>query len=53
MKILTFINRITMNYLHEILEFLSWPVFIILSYQLVKLAVNRFEKKSLSDENKE
>lgn len=32
-------------YTTPILWMLSWPVLIIISYQLVKLAVKKFEKK--------
>lgn len=33
-----------MKYLHEILWYLSWPVLIVISYQAVKWALNKFEK---------
>ena len=33
-----------MKYLHEILWYLSWPVVIVISWQAVKWALNKFEK---------
>ena len=40
-------------YTIPILWMLSWPVLIIISYQLVKLAVKKYEKKLESQENPE
>lgn len=33
-----------MEYLSEILWFLSWPVMIYLNYKLSELAIHKFEK---------
>jgi hypothetical protein len=33
-------------YIHSILWFLSWPVLILVSYFLVRWALNLIEKKS-------
>jgi hypothetical protein len=33
-------------YTHEILWFLSWPVFIYLSYLLASAAIMRFENRN-------
>ncbi|WP_158027212.1 hypothetical protein [Labilibacter marinus] len=33
-----------MKYLHEILWYLSWPALIVVSYQAIKWAINKFEK---------
>jgi hypothetical protein len=32
---------------------LSWPVLIVVSYQLVKLAIKKFEKRLESEEDSE
>ncbi len=39
-------------YLREILMYLSWPVTLIVSYQLIKVALKKFEKKQESVDNK-
>ncbi len=39
-------------YLQEILMYLSWPVTLIVSYQLVKVALKVFEKRQESIDNK-
>ena len=40
-------------YTSSILWMLSWPVLIIISYQLIKLAVKKYENKLESEENPE
>lgn len=35
-----------MQYLNQILEFFSWPVFIIISYQLIKYFLRKLENKN-------
>ncbi len=41
-----------MNYLTSILGYLSWPLIIIASYQLIKLALLIFNKKLEESEDK-
>lgn len=36
-------------YTEPILWMLSWPVLIIISYQLIKLAIKKFESKTESE----
>ena len=40
-------------YTTPILWMLSWPVLIVVSYQLVKLAVKKYEKQLSSEEDLE
>lgn len=40
-------------YTAQIVWMLSWPLLIIVSYQLVKLAVKKYEKKLESQKNPE
>jgi len=40
-------------YIAEILSYLSWPFMIIVSYQLVKLALRQFEKQWAKDNAEE
>ncbi len=35
-----------MSYLPEILQYLQWPVLIIVSYYAIKWAINKFEKNN-------
>ncbi len=42
-----------MKYLHEILWYLSWPLLIVVSYQAIKWAVNKFEKTEANKVKKE
>lgn len=37
--------------LEQILWFLSWPVFIYLTYRLVLIALKKFEKKTSFENN--
>lgn len=40
-------------YTEAILWMLSWPVIIIISYQLIKLAIKKYESKLESKEDSE
>lgn len=40
-------------YTAQILWMLSWPLLIVVSYQLVKLTVKKYEKKLESENNSE
>lgn len=40
-------------YTEAILWMLSWPVLIIVSYQLIKLALKRFESKAETSKKEE
>jgi len=33
------------SFLASVIWYLSWPLFIFICYQLIKLAINYFEKK--------
>lgn len=38
-------------YTNEIIQMLTWPLLIILSYQLIKWVVKKFERKLEEDHN--
>jgi len=40
-------------YTSSIIWMLTWPVLLIVSYQLIKLAVKKFEKKTETQEKSE
>lgn len=49
-----FINlKLKTMYTSSILWMLSWPALIIVSYQLVKLVVKKYEKRLESEEDSE
>ena len=37
-------------YTYSILWFVSWPVFILVSYFLIRWALKRFEKKKVTED---
>jgi len=39
------ILKIRIMYIEPIIWMLSWPVLIVVSYQLIKLAIKKFESK--------
>jgi hypothetical protein len=38
-------NMLDMEYLHQIIELVSWPAFIFICYRLIVIALIRFETK--------